>query len=293
MTEAGASGPVPRVVTASHAAVVEEITRRAHTSFFLAAPFVTRAGLRLIENCLKPGVHIRMLTCLVPESILSGSVDPASLLDFTARLGVELFHLPRLHAKVYIADTECALVTSANLTAGGLRGNLECGVRLSGSAEVTELLDRMSEFSALGGVVRQENLARIANIARAEAERIEQARRQCRRIPATLRDATRQLQIESLRTRLSGNSLTGTFARSIEYILRHRGPLTTIDLNKHLKDLQPDICDDSIDLLIDGQNFGMKWKHTARNAQQQLKRAGVIVLENRLWRLRANGGSAA
>ncbi|MEK7270344.1 MAG: hypothetical protein AAB215_05290 [Planctomycetota bacterium] len=50
-----------------------------------------------------------------------------------------------------------------------------------------------------------------------------------------------------------------------------------------IQNIHPDICDDSIDRVIDGQHFGKKWKHFVRSAQQHLKQRGEIRLQNGRW----------
>lgn len=52
-----------------------------------------------------------------------------------------------LHAKVIVADSETALIGSANFTAGGLRNNIELGVRLTGplTAQIEQLLTRLTQ----------------------------------------------------------------------------------------------------------------------------------------------------
>jgi hypothetical protein len=52
-----------------------------------------------------------------------------------------------------------------------------------------------------------------------------------------------------------------------------------------VQQIHPDLCDDSIDRVIDGMNFGKKWKHHVRSAQQALKREGVVLFDNGTWRL--------
>jgi phosphatidylserine/phosphatidylglycerophosphate/cardiolipin synthase-like enzyme len=59
----------------------------------------------------------------------------------------------RLHAKVYIAITRSrnaaseAIVTSANLTLGGIEGNLELGVRIAGTSDSgSRLLQQVHHF---------------------------------------------------------------------------------------------------------------------------------------------------
>jgi len=45
----------------------------------------------------------------------------------------------------------------------------------------------------------------------------------------------------------------------------------------------PDLCDDDVELVINGEHFGKKWKHQVRNAQQALKRVGRISFDGKRW----------
>jgi phosphatidylserine/phosphatidylglycerophosphate/cardiolipin synthase-like enzyme len=56
-----------------------------------------------------------------------------------ARDGAIIRSIPGLHAKIYVIDSRVALVTSANATNGGMWRNWECGVVVSGEAEISEL----------------------------------------------------------------------------------------------------------------------------------------------------------
>jgi len=47
--------------------------------------------------------------------------------------------------------------------------------------------------------------------------------------------------------------------------------------------IHPDLCDNSVDRVIDGKRFGKKWKHAVRTAQQQLKKQGLVRLANDRW----------
>ena len=64
--------------------------------------------------------------------MLSGSFDIAALCFLQNSLRrCEVVNVPRLDAKVYVADEACAIVTSANLTPSGLDLNLEYGIGLT------------------------------------------------------------------------------------------------------------------------------------------------------------------
>ena len=64
-----------------------------------------------------------------------------------------------------------------------------------------------------------------------------------------------------------------------------KGPLRTTELHPMIQQLQPDICDDSIDRVIDGVHFGKRWKHYVRTAQQFLKRTGRVYFDGDRWHL--------
>ena len=75
------------------------------------------------------------------------------------------------------------------------------------------------------------------------------------------------------------------FARTIEYLLRRNSPMSTASLHPQIAQIHPDLCDDSIDRVIDGRSYGKKWKHAVRTAQQQLKGRGAINYDGGLWRI--------
>ena len=75
------------------------------------------------------------------------------------------------------------------------------------------------------------------------------------------------------------------FSDAILHLLRRR-PMSTIDLNRAIQQIHPDLCDDSVDRVIDGQHFGKKWKHIVRNAQVFLRRKGAIQLVGKKWHVK-------
>ncbi len=59
--------------------------------------------------------------------------------------------------------------------------------------------------------------------------------------------------------------------------------MPTVKIHQLIQQLHPDLCDDSVDRIIDGENFGKKWKHAVRTAQQNLKKKGEVVYANGVW----------
>ena len=113
----------------------------------------------------------------------------------------------------------------------------------------------------------------------------EQQRSVRREIRRQFEQSLRKAQDRLLRVRLSGGPIHTVFARTVEYLLRAYGALPTESLHQFIKEIHPDLCDDSVDRVIDGKRFGKKWKHAVRTAQQQLKKRGVVHYEDRLWSL--------
>ena len=98
-----------------------------------------------------------------------------------------------------------------------------------------------------------------------------------------------EARLESARTQLlhhraKGITTHAIFADSIKFLLRN-GPLMTSELHPLMQSLHPDLCDDSVDRVIDGVNFGKRWKHYVRNAQQHLKRNGEVLFHKGRWSL--------
>lgn len=227
------------------------------------------------------------MTDLSPLPICQGATDPAAIGRISGSVPVAvLSHLPRLHAKVYIADKGHAIVTSGNLTAGGLVRNFEYGVEIIDPASAAQVYDDMTSYAALGAFVHKNQLEAYSEI----AERVRASyRKQMTAVGelaraefvANLRDAEDEL----IRIRLGGGAMHSVFARTIRYILKRYGPLTTKDLHPLIEGIHPDLCDNTIDRVIDGKHFGKKWKHAVRTAQQMLKKGGEIGIDEGKWKL--------
>jgi hypothetical protein len=196
----------------------------------------------------------------------------------------EIFHLPRLHAKVYVADSVAAIVTSGNLTHGGLERNFEYGVEIRDTAAVELIRVDVLDYASLGARFAIDEL-------RAYAEHAEEVRKAFRKAQASVaRGARKRLELaimgigdELLRRQLRGGPVHQVFARTIQYLLRRYGPLETKALHSYIQSIHPDLCDDSVDREIDGEHFGKKWKHQVRSAQSYLKRKGWVGLRGGKW----------
>jgi len=95
---------------------------------FLVSPFITKDPLQRLAKRMAAVAQprIEILTSLAIESLIQGSTDVRAIAEFYRAIpSTSVVHLSNLHAKVYVADGQVAIITSANLTTGGLRENYE------------------------------------------------------------------------------------------------------------------------------------------------------------------------
>jgi hypothetical protein len=258
------------------------------SSLILCSPFIGRGPCDLVVDRLRtrPPVAVHFLTDLSADNLVTGVTDPAALLTVVEglpRVGVR--YLPRLHAKVYVRDMAEAIVTSGNLTDAGLRRNFEYGLRVTDARLVTRIREDALGLAELGAEVSLGQLRAMADAAAdlKDRYRAAQASRRAelkRELDARLGQVAEAL----LQLRANSRSLDAIFSETIRFALRN-GPLTTAEIHREVRRIHPDLCDDTIDRVINGQHFGKKWKHAVRRAQYHLKTKGRIALNGDRWGL--------
>ena len=257
----------------------------AKDDLLLMSPYITRRPLDMLHAAVeRRGIKVHLVSDLSALSLAAKALDTGAILDTFSRLpGTSLTHLPRLHAKVYVADESRAVVTSANLTDGGLFFNYEFGVRLDNPATVRQVREEAEGYASLGADVPREELIELDEAAH-ELQRLRQ--QADREINAGLKRALAQrlsqAHLRILKIRARGKTTHGIFADTLLYLLR-RQSRRTVDLHRLIQGIHPDLCDDSQDRVIDGVHFGKRWKHHVRTAQQHLRRRGLIARERERW----------
>jgi phosphatidylserine/phosphatidylglycerophosphate/cardiolipin synthase-like enzyme len=265
----------------------DQLIDNCQSSLVLCSPFVSRGPCDRIIGRLQARravIAIQLLTDLSTDNLLSGATDAAALLAVAEQLPTaEIHYLPRLHAKVYVCDCTSAVVTSDNMTEGGLRRNHEYGVRVSDPPTVSRIRADVLRLAGLGArmpISELKLLVEAATDLRARRKTAESS------IRSDARKAFEQRLVEVndelLRVRASGRSVDAVFSDTILFVLRN-GPLATQDIHREVQRIHPDLCDDSIDRVINGRHFGKKWKHAVRSAQSNLKQRGQIVLRDGRW----------
>ena len=271
-------------------------------SAIIAAPYITRQPVERFASkwrSRRKSVRGDLLTNLHADSLIDGSLDIGALVWLCARVpGTTVRHLGNLHAKAYVADGHTAIVTSANLTNGGLCRNKELGVAITDPDRVQDIAEDLREYGNLGVLVPADALSELDAMtqqARASKATVD---RSVSDIAVAAHNAIRNDMSERLvELRTSGEafvtnpgaSINAQFCDAVRYVLRQNGPMSTRDMNPLIQNLLPELCNDAIEhITIDGKRFGLKWKHRARNARLQLRRDGTIVQDggiNSPWRL--------
>ncbi|MCK6595012.1 MAG: phospholipase D-like domain-containing protein [Bacteriovoracaceae bacterium] len=119
----------------------------------VVAPFITKYGIDLIRRHISDDTKLQIITELNPRGIISVSQSPKLLKEISERPKTEVFFTTngKLHSKIFLADNN-VLITSANLTTGGMRENFETGVLFSKKSE--------SKFS---GKLKDEIISHLRN----------------------------------------------------------------------------------------------------------------------------------
>ncbi len=262
----------------------------ASTSLILCAPYVGRGPCDRVRRRLAAlrdtEFQMTLLTDLSRDNILSGATDVNAIADVVRDFPTATVRfLPSLHAKIYVADETYAIVTSANLTDSGLSRNFEYGMLFDDPQTVRAIKLDVLQYASLGSPV---DMAQLDGFAAAVADlRVmrEAAERSLRsRIRREFDRRLRQVEDALLRARAAGRTAHAIYADTILHLLR-QGPMSTVEINRAIKRIHPDLCDDTIDRVIDGQHFGKKWKHAVRTAQAFLRRRGDIQREGGKWQL--------
>ncbi len=279
-------------------AAFRRLFREATEELVLIAPFIGSEPVEILceelsQRGLTTRLTIRCITNFSPAHLLSGSVDSNALLKLTTFCPrSQVFHLGGLHAKVYIVDRQAALITSTNFTLGGWRRNWELGLRLEDSSLVEEAYHWAQALWRISTPLTREDLVQLDQLSAGATGR-PPASDEDEMIKESIQKVLVRARLHSLLKKEKAESPQGSqrwsenriFAATILYLLKEKGPLTTQELHPLVQALHPELCDDTVDRIIDGKSFGKRWKHMVRNAQQYLKRLGKITYDShtRRW----------
>ena len=113
----------------------------------IISPFVTEKVLRKIQSRFDFR-NFELITRYKLEDFAVG-VSSLSGLKFSVENGANIYGIENLHSKIYLFDKRAAIVTSANLTNGGLVNNYECGIYTEDKALIQDLHNYFEEFKKI------------------------------------------------------------------------------------------------------------------------------------------------
>ena len=268
----------------------ETLLRGCHSSLIVCSPYISRGPCERLVRCLhRAGTDsptVQIVTDLSTDNLLSGATDAGALLVLMESLpAVFVRYLPRLHAKVYVRDDAEAVVTSGNMTDGGLTRNHELGLRVLDPVVVATIRAHVGRLAGLGAAVPIAELRTVAEAATDLRRRWRAAEASARKdVKEAFDNRVGEVKDALLGIRVTGRSINAIFTDTILFLLRN-GPMETPDINREVQRIHPDLCDDAVDRVINGQRFGKKWKHAVRIAQSHLKDKGAITLSQKKWSL--------
>jgi phosphatidylserine/phosphatidylglycerophosphate/cardiolipin synthase-like enzyme len=120
---------------------LQEMVESAQFEVLIVSPWIKRAAWERIrphlERFARRGGSLKVFIRGDPSDFANGMGDDIS--GEVKSLGGKLIVVPQLHAKLYVVDRREAIVTSANLTRGGIESNCESGVWLVDPGAVEEI----------------------------------------------------------------------------------------------------------------------------------------------------------
>jgi phosphatidylserine/phosphatidylglycerophosphate/cardiolipin synthase-like enzyme len=250
--------------------------RKVKKEIVFSSPYINDSGVSVfIDSIQNPASKsIRILTNLSARNIVDNVTQPAALLKICAVFpNTTISSLGRLHAKVYIIDELFAVITSANLTNGGLRSNFEYGVTIDNPKTIKIIKRDILNYASLGHIFEKDFLVKIQE----ESKKIEkvQEKKDVQRNDSDLKlllasqkklDAIFSVRYEDIETRHS------IFTKTVFFLLEKHKQLTTHELYTLIKDIHPEMCND--DIIYHNEK---RWKIEIRQALFYWRRKGMVA----------------
>ncbi|MDR0927565.1 MAG: phospholipase D-like domain-containing protein [Ignavibacteria bacterium] len=257
----------------------------------ISSPYFSDAGADFILNAVSDDFKerglLRFITDLSPNNIYQGSTNPFAFATFFQNINlVQIFHLPRLHAKVYVRDNKEAIVTSGNLTAGGLYNNFEYGVYTDDNQLVSFIKNDLTDYGNLGALINSNDIQKYCTL----SDKVKEIYRKkekifSKKLEIQFNEAILEANDELIKIKLAGGKIHPVFEKTIYYLLQKNGALKQEIINNLIQEIHPDLCDDNVDRIINDIHFGKKWKHAARTSLQTMKKKGIVELIDGKWQL--------
>ncbi|GAB6391543.1 MAG: phospholipase D family protein [Treponematales bacterium] len=195
------------------------LVKKAERELLLVSPFINETGVKFLLDLTtdKTSLKVNVLTNFSARNIVADVTQPSALLQiYDAFEHTTVWSLARLHAKIYVADDTLAVITSANLTIGGLRGNFEYGVLVDDVLMVRNIKHDVLDYAALGSTFDRPLVENI-NRKRTEIGRLKSSREYTDNLSAVskiLKNAEQQIETNLLtNTVREGRTINSIFLK--------------------------------------------------------------------------------
>ncbi|MDR1793246.1 MAG: phospholipase D-like domain-containing protein [Bacteroidales bacterium] len=262
----------------------------AKSELTISTPFLSDDGVEFLAKSIskdfKDKGFLRIITNLSPRNIQQRATNPFSFgrIYDTVNL-VQLFHLPNLHAKVYIRDNKEAIITSGNLTAGGLYKNYEYGISVDDNEIVKNIKNDLTDYGNLGTLLDKSAIQllcdKFSNIYN-KNEFIKDS--DVIDIEKDLLD----IKLRNTKEKSVDKSINYILSKTIEYLLNKFGPLKVTEMHSYIQSIHPDLCGTE-HRICNGRDYGLLWQHQVRTALVSLNRQNKIYHQdgrNGIWQLK-------
>ena len=233
-----------------------DVLGKTKEELFISSPFINVEGVKILSEAMETNasIEISLITSLTTKNIVNGITEPVALLELYKQFDkVRISSLGRLHAKVYLIDNKIGIITSANLTRGGLINNFEYGVLIDDENLISNIKEDMLKYRSLGNILDKSLLEKINE----EANEIYRIKNETDEIikktqlANLLRKSAEKLDVDLLKNRIrGGKTINAIFSETILYLLEKKGALRTDELHLLIQAIHPDICDDSVDRVL-------------------------------------------
>jgi hypothetical protein len=131
-----------------------ELVSQSKKSIKITSPFLKENVCNELLSVKNKHTQLELITSFKLMNIYSGSLDLAGLENIINSDGV-VKNYSKLHSKIYLFDDEKVIITSGNLTNGGLLNNYEYGIYTTNVQVVSTVVNDFSLMSS------SENIGKI------------------------------------------------------------------------------------------------------------------------------------
>ncbi len=104
-----------------------QLVSQSQKNIKISSPYISKQICKNIFQCKNLQTKIQLITDFKINNLINNSLDIQALEEFIAN-NSSIKSYPSLHAKIYIFDDEKFVISSSNLTFGGLVKNFEYGI---------------------------------------------------------------------------------------------------------------------------------------------------------------------